>query len=522
MEDLSGSQLSKYHLIERIGRGGMSDVYQARDVTNGQDVAIKIMHTHPDTNDIFLRRFEQEARIASGMKHTHILQTLDFGYDRGYPYMVTKLVTGGTLAAVLKRNGSLKPEATGVWLHQIASALDHAHTQGVIHRDLKPTNILLDQQGNAYLTDFGIARLETAVSGSLTATGNVVGTPTYMAPEQWRGEEPTPLTDVYGLGILTYLMLTGRPPFEADTPHSLMYKHLNDPPPPMRLYSQVITEAVDQVVMKALAKRPEHRYASAGEFSNDFQRALQGQPTLAQQQPPPRFEKSEPASSLRDTNPRRGPSTISTQAYPSPQPPPTMPPPVYGPPHLYQQPVYGYPPPPPGSSEPFFTRPVVPQVRASSRKQRMHWRTCLWAVLLVIALGAAGYALSQNPDRWLPAKATSMQAQGNTPAQPTFTSVPGEKPVVQVEVPADRSTFEINSDVIIRVTASDAVGVTRVEMRRFGFMLENNESSVPGGEKEFSTQFEYTPRQAGRHILEFVPFRGNLQGDSAIIEIIVP
>ncbi|MCQ3929921.1 MAG: hypothetical protein DPW16_05645 [Chloroflexi bacterium] len=517
MEDLSGSQLSKYHLVDRIGRGGMSDVYRARDVTGGPEVAVKVMHVSADTNDVFLKRFEQEARIASGMKHPHILQTLDFGLDRHYPYMVTRLVTGGTLASILKRYGPVSPEQAGRWLAQVSSALDYAHAQSVIHRDLKPTNILLDDKNDAFLTDFGIAKLSVPNTEGLTTTGNVIGTPTYMAPEQWRGEDPTPLTDVYGLGILMYLMMTAKPPFEADTPHSLMYKHLNDPPPPMRRYSPAITEALDQVVMKALAKYPADRYKSAGEFSQDFQRALKNQPTQAQQNPP-RFVKAEPQSSMRETNPGRAQLPA----------PPMMPPPVYGPPQLYQQsappaynnqPAYGYR--PSGNSEPYYPQAVVQKIQQDKKERTGRIRSCLWVVMLIAVIGVAGYALSLDPDRWLPSEEPSKSGQQIITPQPSLTPVPGQKGQVSIISPPNESQYTVGSLVIIEITATDPIGVSNVEMRRFGFMLESKENTNPGGERTFTTQFSYIPQQPGRHILEFIPFQGNIQGNSTFLEIIV-
>ena len=517
MEDLSGSQLSKYHLIDRIGRGGMSDVYRARDVTGGPEVAVKVMHVNAETNDVFLKRFEQEARIASGMKHPHILQTLDFGLDRHYPYMVTRLVMGGTLASILKRYGPVAPEQAGRWLTQVSSALDYAHAQSVIHRDLKPTNILLDDKNDAFLTDFGIAKLSVPNTEGLTTTGNVIGTPTYMAPEQWRGEDPTPLTDVYGLGILMYLMMTAKPPFEADTPHSLMYKHLNDPPPPMRRYSPAITEALDMVVMKALAKHSTDRYRSAGEFSQDFQRALKNQPTEAQQNPP-RFVKAEPQASMRETNPGR-------VQLPTPSAPPMMPPPVYGPPQIYQQTAppaynqapYGYR--PSGNSEPYYPQAVVQKIQHDKKKRSSQIRSCLWIAVLLVVIGVAAFAFGSDPDRWLPSEESSESNQQIITPQPSLTPVPGEKGQVSISAPLNGTQYTVGSPIIISITATDPINVSRIEMRRFGFVLETKEN-VSGG-RTFTTEFSYIPKQPGRHILEFIPFQVNVQGNSTFLEIVV-
>ncbi|NDJ86261.1 MAG: serine/threonine protein kinase [Chloroflexi bacterium] len=485
MENLSGQQLGEYQLLERIGRGGMSAVYRAVRGPNEPDVAVKVMDTNPDTVHIFLQRFEQEAQIVKELKHPHILPLLAFGQDRGYPYMVTPLVRGGTLADIL-RVRVLSAEDAGGWLYQIAMALDQAHDHGVVHRDLKPTNILLDERGHAYLTDFGIAKLLN-ITGSLTVTGNVIGTPTYMAPEQWRGESATRWTDVYGLGVLVYIMLAGKPPFQADSPHSLMYKHLNEPPPSIQNFNASVPDAIDEVVIKALGKDQRQRYPSAGEFSHDFQRALRGLETYAQRYPP--------------SYPRRHRTPVN--AFLPKQD-------VYIP-SSYQPPPQAY---PAGTSQPY--NPNVLQ-NVQVKRRRLSLRSIVLLVLIVVVVSAFGYSVSQDPDRWLPQEQQAISLPTIPPVTPTQTAAPGSRPTISILFPQDGSVFPVDEEFVIRFNAQDTVGITRIEIRRFGYVFDSLENI--NGETNYAAQVTYTPRQPGRHIIEITPYRGAVRGESAILEV---
>lgn len=509
MDNLSGTQLGKYQLVRRLARGGMADVYLARRVTDGQELALKVMRTTAESDDEFRRmmsRFEQEARIIAGMRHPHILPLVDYGHDRGYPFIAMPYIQGGTLADII-REGPLPVQDAGGWLYQVASALDHAHQLGVIHRDLKPTNILLDGQGNAYLMDFGIAK-DVAQTSSFTVTGNVLGTPTYMAPEQWRSEELSPQTDIYGLGILVHLMLTGKPPFDADTPHSLMYKHLNDPPPPL---PSNIPDGIEGVVQKALAKKPADRYNHATDFSHDFQRALRGQETLASRS----AGQSEKAAS--QTNDSEAAVVESPSAPPKPT---TVPPPVYGTPQQAQISASGS-----------YSRPMPP---VQVPKQPPSWlRACVVISIFILSLGLISYFIYQDPDAYLPRniEATVDTIVGNVTASPDATatptatprptSQPGEKPSITILFPENGSIFPENGEVSISFTATDIQGITRVEARRFGFVIQ---TLIPPGDRtvlEYTDRVVYVPRQPGHHVIELIPYRNGIRGDSAIVDLIV-
>lgn len=496
MEDLTGSILGEYTLVERIGRGGMSLVYRATKQSDGLDVAIKVMDTTTDTHDVFLRRFEQEARIVGDMDHPNILSLLDYGLFNNYPYMVMPLMLGGTLADILRKHPLSQTDAGG-WLYQIATALDHAHSRGVVHRDLKPTNILLDDRGHAFLTDFGIARLLNLTS-SLTMTGNVVGTPTYMAPEQWRGEEATPLTDIYGLGVLVYLMLTGHPPYKADTPHALMYKHLNEPPPPISVFVEGVKPEVDAVVRKAIAKSSSERYQSARQFSQDYQRALHGLETLAQRYPPSQPKRST-ASYTVQVDSYRTPASVAIP--PSDE-------------------VYGSIPAPynPNVLQNLSVQAASPSLAIPRRLRRrgvINVRSCLLSVLIVVLLSAMGFEVARDPDTYLPRSGEDISVDDSPP--PTVTPQVRLRPQAAVFSPADGQVFSVGDSVLVRIGAMDTINITRVEIRRFGYVLDVIEN--PNDSPEFETTYTYIPRQAGTHLLEVLPYRGTLAGDAAFVTI---
>jgi cyclic di-GMP phosphodiesterase len=258
-----GTALGPYRIVERIGRGGMATVYKAYHPALDRYVAIKVLPDFFSEDEAYRERFQQEAQSVARLKHPNILNVFDFGRQGEVTYLVLELVGGGTLADRLGAQMDLQ-DVVAI-LRPLAGALDHAHAQGVLHRDIKPSNILLHRDGTPVLADFGLAKMADSIR-KLTASGIVLGTPEYMSPEQAAGEPIGRPTDLYALGIVAYEMLTGRVPFQADTPAAILLSHLNKAMPPTRELAGEVSGHVEEVLRQALAKTPDERFASASEF----------------------------------------------------------------------------------------------------------------------------------------------------------------------------------------------------------------------------------------------------------------
>lgn len=276
MEDLSGKELGQYRIIAPFGEGGMAAVYKAFQPGTERYVALKILPRHYSNDPAFRERFQQEAQIIAKFQHPHILPVFDYGEEDGYAYLAMPLVTGGNLARRL-HGDPLELQQVRDITAQIGDALDYAHTYGVIHRDVKPSNILIDERGNALLADFGIAKIVGDMA-NITGTGQTVGTPAYMSPEQIKGESLDGRSDVYSLGIVLYEMVTGRTPFRAETPPALYVKHLLDPLPPPSSLQPTVPEGVEKVILKSLAKNPDDRFATAADMAAAIKRAIDADP----------------------------------------------------------------------------------------------------------------------------------------------------------------------------------------------------------------------------------------------------
>ncbi|GHO95930.1 hypothetical protein KSF_059780 [Reticulibacter mediterranei] len=269
MKGIEGSTLGRYELRHRIAQGGMSEVYLGYDRRVKRRVAIKVLN---GSDEPFVRRFEREALAIGTLSHNHILPLYDFGEQRPWYYLVMPYIDGGTLRDYLLKRNLLTIEEAGNFLDQIAAALQHAHDYGVVHRDVKPSNILLRSDGYAYLADFGLAKAKMEVD-CLSHGVTMVGTPEYMAPELSNGANDH-RSDIYSLGIILYQMLTGRLPFMADSPVAVTLKHLQIQPTPPTRINNTIPASIETVMLKALAKDPGDRYQQARLLAADYRKAL--------------------------------------------------------------------------------------------------------------------------------------------------------------------------------------------------------------------------------------------------------
>ncbi|MCL4297527.1 MAG: SUMF1/EgtB/PvdO family nonheme iron enzyme [Anaerolineae bacterium] len=259
----------RYKIEALLGHGGMSTVYQAADPNLRRTVAVKLIHPHLSNDPQFVRRFEQEAAAVAQLRHPNIIQVFDFAHDDGVYYMVLEYVPGETLQArltTLNASGQRLPLGETIQIMgSVCDAVAYAHQRGMIHRDLKPANVMLNPQGQPILMDFGVAKMLGDVQH--TATGAVVGTALYMSPEQARGERPTERSDIYSLGVMLYEMITGVPPFKADSAVSLMMQHVTQPIPDVRQLNQHVPDLLAAVIRKALAKEPGDRYRTASDMA---------------------------------------------------------------------------------------------------------------------------------------------------------------------------------------------------------------------------------------------------------------
>jgi serine/threonine-protein kinase len=257
-------KIGRYEIIRELGRGGMASVYLARDPSFEREVAIKVLPLHFMHDSQFLARFRREARIIAALEHPYIVPVYDYGEEGEQPFIVMRYMTGGTLAEHMGGKPISLAEVIPI-VQRLAEALDEAHSRNIVHRDLKPANVMFDARGNAFLSDFGIAKLLEGTS-ALTGSG-VVGTPAYMSPEQAVGDNVVDgRSDVYALGIIVYEMLAGHHPYEADTPVKVMFKHITEPVPHLDTAPLGLPKVSNAILGRVLAKKPEERYATAGAF----------------------------------------------------------------------------------------------------------------------------------------------------------------------------------------------------------------------------------------------------------------
>ena len=391
----SGEAFGAYRILEPLGRGGMASVYKAYEAALDRYVALKVLPGEFLHDETFAERFRREAKVVARLEHPNIIPIHAFGIEGGIPWMAMRLISGGALSSLL-RVGRLSHERIITILRGVADALDYAHGKGVVHRDVKPQNILLDEAERVYLADFGIAKMVEG-SGALTQTGMITGTPQYMAPEQATGQPVDQRVDIYALGVVAYEMLTGRVPFAADTPVAVLMKHVTEPMPIPP--ASTVPEPLVRALLKGMAKKPEERWASAGAFVRALEQGLAEVPT----------------ASL----PVAGPATVPA---PTLRPAPTMPPP--GP----------------------TTRRTAAPVRAGAGLV-----LGLLAVV-VIVVGIGFFALSRSGSA---PKATTASVS-STGAALTAPVAPAPAPTARIEVPPSPAVTPVLAPSSLRVPRSRA------------------------------------------------------------------
>jgi serine/threonine protein kinase len=389
----SGTLSGRYEIGDRLGSGGMSSVHQATDLILERTVAVKILAEHLSDDKRFVERFRREALAVAKLIHPNIVQVYDTGIDDGRHYIVMEYVQGRSGAQILQRQGPLDAEATAEIGAQSCAGLDYAHRRGIIHRDVKPGNLMIvggpvgGGEMTVKLTDFGIAR--AVAQTRITQVGSVVGTAAYLSPEQVRGEEATPATDVYALGVVLYQFLTGRLPYEGSTLAELAVRQQNERPLPPSTYNNEVPETLGAAVLRALEGDPARRYASASELAGGLQLGLQGEDVTL-----PFDDDTAPTRMLGgETATRRLDQTAQTEYRPAPS--------------QTRRPVARAPQAPP---------PVVPQRPVQAQQKRGAFsrfaRFVLALVALVLIAAAVAAAVIYTTDKATSVKAT--EVAGNT------------------------------------------------------------------------------------------------------------
>ena len=296
----------RYALQRQLARGGMADVFLAYDELLDRPIAVKVLFPEFATDPAFVERFRREAQAAANLNHPNVVGIYDWGQENGTYFIVMEYIEGRSLAEILRTDGPLDPDRAVEITADIASALSFAHRNGLVHRDVKPGNVLVTPSGQVKVADFGIATAAAGGDAHLTRTGLVMGTATYFAPEQAQGQPVDPRSDLYSLGVVLYEMLAGEPPFKGDNPVAIAYQHVQQPPPGLRARGVPVTEALEAITFKLLAKNPAHRYPGADDLRADLRRYRDGMHRLARAQAA--------ASSLSPVVPAATPSVAGSPA----------------------------------------------------------------------------------------------------------------------------------------------------------------------------------------------------------------
>ena len=417
MQHYIGKTIGTYQIVEQVGRGGMATVFKAYQPSMDRYVAIKILPSHFTEDASFVGRFTQEARTLARLEHPHILPVHDYGEQEGTTYLVMRYVQAGTLKDLVTRGGPMDLEEVARVMGQVGGALDYAHSQDVIHRDIKPSNVLVDERVNTFLTDFGIAKL-VAETAQFTASGAVIGTPAYMSPEQGMGQPVDYRCDIYSLGVVLYELVTGRVPYEAETPLAVLMKHVNDPLPLPRQIKPDLPEAVERVILKAMAKAPDHRFQSAQQMVDTLAAAVAGRPAQIAT-PPSAVTAATVARSVSETPPPVVETPQPMQATPQPQVRQATPAPLVR------------------AASPQVAEPSAPPEPAAQVRKRRPWLLIagVAALLLIVLAGSAFlvWSLIDGEPTPTPVAAVESPPAGTGPGEPTEPAQPTQSPSGQVE-----------------------------------------------------------------------------------------
>ena len=383
MAPQSGTLLGRYRLIEKAGAGGMSEVWKAEDTTLHRTVAVKVILTPIAEDPTYRERFLREARLVAGLEHPNVLPVYDFGTQNvegaEVSYLVMPLVLGGSLKGHI--TGPMPYGIAVAWLQAVGAALDHAHAKGILHRDVKPANVMLDSQGRPLLADFGLARSSESISG-LTQTGTVLGTPLYMAPEQAQGAALDGRADQYALAVIAFEILTGLVPFRADSPLAVLHQHVAVPPPPASSIIAAIPREADAVLSKALAKKPADRFPTCAAFVEALAAAL-GVPLLPVSGAPASAPVTRPTvvGTLRPADESGAPTVISAERHDAKS--------------RLAAPASVPPPPPSPAPAPAATPSPAPPTAAAAPRKTSGTRVLLIAAVVLVGLGLVAVVVTR-------------------------------------------------------------------------------------------------------------------------------
>lgn len=373
MADLTGRSLGPYRVLEQLGVGGMATVYKAYHAVMDRYVAIKVLPDNLARDPSFRTRFEREARTIARLEHRHILPVYDVAEDDGIPYLVMRFTDGGDLSGLIG-SGTLSIPRAAALVAQVADALDYAHRQGVIHRDVKPANVLIGRDGDALLSDFGIAKIYSEAQ-QLTSDGMMVGTPAYMAPEQLKGQTVDGRTDIYSLGVVLYQALTGECPFVAETPLAVAMMHVHNPLRPPRQINPGIPDALERIILRSMAKNADDRFQTAGAMAQALRAAVASTPATQSLELP---ESLAPAPSASLPTPPSTPLPAQESAA-QPALPPAPPTPV--------------------------------PTAAPPRRAGTPWLPIAGGFVALVVIGVAAFALLRGPSSGTGTQATSAAVQ---------------------------------------------------------------------------------------------------------------